>query len=341
MYTVHLPLLSSAAGLVLDVSERSVRLESPHKYLLALDLPYPVLDKKGTAKFDKVAQTLTLTLPVQPPPRPSPPVPASEPDQSQSSEPEEPQEEIKESSPDKDKVHSLPHDRWVKGAPGSSRELSEKIRLEADEAQRAYLSRPVLPVAEPSSAPELEDSSLDFYPSASYQGRRPGFVFTSGTRGLGYYLDSPLCEHLSRGQKEEDVTWESRQTDARSVTVRVDLSAPHDSWTVKFHREGRVDLRRPGLESLGWEVLREKDGSLAPLDPSQCRFDFGEDNLVLLLSLEPGDEGEVHVRRWEPSPPSASRKDEDLEPRMKREEKESWKTLEFSSASASLLFDLD
>ena len=35
-------------------------------YELLVKLPYPVYDKKGTAKFDKIKKTLVLTLPVKP-----------------------------------------------------------------------------------------------------------------------------------------------------------------------------------------------------------------------------------------------------------------------------------
>ena len=40
-------------------------------YELSVILPYPVFDKKGVAKYDKVAKTLTITMPVQPPVQPS------------------------------------------------------------------------------------------------------------------------------------------------------------------------------------------------------------------------------------------------------------------------------
>jgi PIH1 CS-like domain len=35
-------------------------------YTLSIPLPFPVFEKKGTAKFDKAAKTLTVTMPVQP-----------------------------------------------------------------------------------------------------------------------------------------------------------------------------------------------------------------------------------------------------------------------------------
>ena len=65
---ITLPLLKSAAAVNLDIFERSLKLEcsKPAKYRLALDLPYPVDENEGSAKFDKSKHCLTVTLPVVP-----------------------------------------------------------------------------------------------------------------------------------------------------------------------------------------------------------------------------------------------------------------------------------
>ena len=47
---------------------RALKLSYSDVYDANIQLPYPVFDKKGTAKYDKVNKTLTITLPVQPPP---------------------------------------------------------------------------------------------------------------------------------------------------------------------------------------------------------------------------------------------------------------------------------
>ena len=64
---VNLPLLKSASSVDLDVFEQKLSLESdtPAKYKLDIDLPYPVFEDQGTAKFDKSKQQLIVTLPVQ------------------------------------------------------------------------------------------------------------------------------------------------------------------------------------------------------------------------------------------------------------------------------------
>lgn len=47
---------------------RALKLSYCDVYDVAVQLPYPVFDKKGSAKYDKVNKTLTITLPVRPPP---------------------------------------------------------------------------------------------------------------------------------------------------------------------------------------------------------------------------------------------------------------------------------
>ncbi|CAD7077051.1 unnamed protein product [Hermetia illucens] len=63
---ISLPLLNSTSECNLDVTERKLYLKStqPAKYKLNVDLPFPVNDKEGFAKFDKTTRKLTVTLPV-------------------------------------------------------------------------------------------------------------------------------------------------------------------------------------------------------------------------------------------------------------------------------------
>merc|ERR1712013_752308 len=64
---VDLPLLDSANGVDLDVQEKSlslVREEAPC-YRLNIDLPFPVDEEKGSAKFDKSKKVLGVSLPVK------------------------------------------------------------------------------------------------------------------------------------------------------------------------------------------------------------------------------------------------------------------------------------
>jgi hypothetical protein len=74
IYRVQLPAVFEKANkrlqdVVLEVAEKSLSLKYLDIYALELKLPYEVLDKKGTAKFDKISKSLTITLPVKPPVR--------------------------------------------------------------------------------------------------------------------------------------------------------------------------------------------------------------------------------------------------------------------------------
>lgn len=65
---IELPLLNSAKQVNLDVFEKRLSLssENPAKYKLDINLPYPVDDEQGSAKFDKAKHYLIVTLPVLP-----------------------------------------------------------------------------------------------------------------------------------------------------------------------------------------------------------------------------------------------------------------------------------
>uniref|UniRef100_A0A3P9HMN5 Protein kintoun n=1 Tax=Oryzias latipes TaxID=8090 RepID=A0A3P9HMN5_ORYLA len=67
--TIDLPLLPTVNGIVVEVEEKRLLLESENpSYRLELNLSYPVDENNGKAKFNKHQRQLTITLPVQPPP---------------------------------------------------------------------------------------------------------------------------------------------------------------------------------------------------------------------------------------------------------------------------------
>ena len=51
--------------MLLDVSAKRLSLKYLDLYELDIALPYPVIDNKGGAKYDKPTKTLTVTIPVQ------------------------------------------------------------------------------------------------------------------------------------------------------------------------------------------------------------------------------------------------------------------------------------
>lgn len=58
--TVQLPEIRSASACELDITEQHIHLSTlqPVSYLLELDLPYPVDEDRGTARFDKTKRQL-------------------------------------------------------------------------------------------------------------------------------------------------------------------------------------------------------------------------------------------------------------------------------------------
>eukprot|EP00054_Salpingoeca_dolichothecata_P021357 m.136505 g.136505 ORF g.136505 m.136505 type:complete len:769 (-) comp23960_c0_seq4:27-2333(-) len=72
--SIYLPLCPSARGVDLDVSTQHLTLhcDFPGPYHLELDLPFPVEEDKGKAKFDTAKHKLQVTLPVLPVPKAKP-----------------------------------------------------------------------------------------------------------------------------------------------------------------------------------------------------------------------------------------------------------------------------
>ncbi|KAL7754302.1 hypothetical protein RI367_000283 [Sorochytrium milnesiophthora] len=69
----QLPAVASATEVDLTTAERSLTVSVPNKYFGTVDLPFPVNDAEGKARFDKHKRTLELTLPViQAQPEPDP-----------------------------------------------------------------------------------------------------------------------------------------------------------------------------------------------------------------------------------------------------------------------------
>ncbi|KAJ3323176.1 Protein kintoun [Boothiomyces sp. JEL0866] len=61
---IEVPLLKSLAGVELDINQKSLDLVVPELYQLHLDLPFPVLEEEGEAKFEKANGLLIVTVPV-------------------------------------------------------------------------------------------------------------------------------------------------------------------------------------------------------------------------------------------------------------------------------------
>ena len=130
-------------------------------YNLSVKLPYPVIDNKGTAKYDKATKSLTVTLPVRPPAPVSIALDAADKGSSTAGSAVKELDEVvgaTETSPKKStpaKKASAGHSRWVEGAAaeaitpsasdgvpastpaaGSGLSLHEEIKRQAEIAVR-------------------------------------------------------------------------------------------------------------------------------------------------------------------------------------------------------------
>jgi len=210
---IEIPKVASMADVELEVSERRLVMNSKAVYSLTLALPYPVDDKKGSAKYDKTAKCLNVTLPVKPPQAPPPKAVSSDDDPSVSlpsppkaSPVDSPQPELSSppsSSPTgetKGPEHKKElHRRWVSETSEeekkSAERLKEEIKKQADET---LLNAPPPQPPAPKSADAVavsdvvgtQPSSEPFVPSATFAGKREGYVFKRGDQGVGYYKDS-------------------------------------------------------------------------------------------------------------------------------------------------------
>nr|CCA21723.1 conserved hypothetical protein [Albugo laibachii Nc14]CCA21852.1 conserved hypothetical protein [Albugo laibachii Nc14] len=71
---VSFPTRKNSSGIELEVSEKQILIKLSEEYdALEVDLPFPVLEDDGCARFDTNARELVITLPVHPPKRPTVP----------------------------------------------------------------------------------------------------------------------------------------------------------------------------------------------------------------------------------------------------------------------------
>ena len=214
IFTLFLPLLSC----------RLLKFSYLDTYELSVTLPYPIFDKKGVAKFDKSAKTLTVTMPVQPPVQPNTSSDSLSPHISDIGnnnvggnidgvvDEEKEKEREKKIGEEKKKNNS----RWVGDDSADSREESRrrseelKREIEARVEESKLMPAPANPTStssatvtvdishsttsahSPSSSSTSSASAIaskDFIPSGTFLGRKEGFLFQNGVQGQGYYID--------------------------------------------------------------------------------------------------------------------------------------------------------
>lgn len=200
---------------------RTLQLSYSDIYNLNIRFPYDVLDKKGTAKYDKSAKTLTVTVPVKPAERKRVLQAVDEIVEGVLELPAADGVTAGNSSPakittDETSINSLrnknAHNRWVSreevetsngtGIGSHSNccladEIAAKAR-EALEKHQAEVAKPALAkVLSPSEAQKdaVKDEQIrmdSYIASKVFVGHKTGYCFKLGELGQGYYLDTPL-----------------------------------------------------------------------------------------------------------------------------------------------------
>lgn len=198
-------------------------------YALSVKLPYPVHDKKGTAKYEKATKSLVISLPVKLH-EPTVPVTAISPfdnnaendltpSRTESSDSKVPSDAGRDNSAIPQKNAKDSHSRWISNnemlasneSANNNKSLSETIKEEAAIAKMEYekalaMKATSSPAAEPApvpitkqassnntTSPSVNDSIIStdkrFIASVTFKGSNPGYVYRIGDEGLGYYVD--------------------------------------------------------------------------------------------------------------------------------------------------------
>jgi dynein assembly factor 2 len=205
---VELPTVKHVGDCELDVAADNVVLEVAEKFYLDLPLPYEIDAAKAKAKFDKhrTPAELQIVMPVVPKqiPQEEPSMPweaVDEQDRLDNLEEEElpelvdeePPAETPEAETPEPAAPSKPASAAAMKAERRERPNVRHERLDApgdlEEATSPATPAPTLPLVQ--DAEDLAEG-VDFVAASAYQGSRPGMVFKTGDKGLGYYRDVPF-----------------------------------------------------------------------------------------------------------------------------------------------------
>ncbi|KAG7386611.1 Protein kintoun [Phytophthora pseudosyringae] len=288
---VSFPLSSSAKDLDLDVSERLLRLSAgpsvPGNYEpLELALPFPVIEDKGSAKFDRKNHKLIVTLPVQPPPKPKP--------QSVSLIVQDDDEEEEELAADEP---TLPENSGVR-APKTRKEGEDEFRM---------LRETALMVANDPQVLARKQRKAQAQPAVLAPATRPPLATVTEPAAINddIYDDLPPLESCS--DEEEDDAEEagappSVPTATESASEAAEPIKPpfetHDTPTCLSYivavagiDKASVKLTFPSSSSLRLQFsdsekrVYEMQVAMLPVDvdPSTAEFDVASENMVVIL----------------------------------------------------------
>lgn len=314
IYTFEVPLAVKPANISLDVEERILKLSYEQVYDVTINLPYPVHDKKSSAKYNCKLKTLTVTIPVQ----------AATIQYYESSIPtavSEVAEEVKDDL-SSSKVSKRPevavHSKWVSSEVSekekeSNKQMTEEIQRMAESARiveeinRNVASyKPSTPLKE--IEPEASYIGMPFLPSAKYSGSRKGYVFKTGDEGLGYYLDQPnkstknvshapnqpVASALPSSSIQQEATpltflFETRETvETIALLVQVPnivkqsakVSFNTTSFSIKFQAPDETKNENILTYGMYFDQLR------GVINASQSSFDIASENMVVIIYKE-------------------------------------------------------
>ncbi|KAG2529362.1 hypothetical protein BBO99_00002681 [Phytophthora kernoviae] len=327
---VSFPLASSAKGLDLDVSERMLRLSAgksvPGDYEpLELALPFPVIEDKGSAKFDRKNHKLVVTLPVQPPPKPKP--------QSVSLIVQDDEDEDEEEEEEKDQ-HEQPKTLQEKSSIVVPAPLPQKPKNEGEDEFRMLRETALMVANDPQVlvyAHHKAQNSKSTTPTSPVQVMEPAAIQDS------LYDDLPPLESCS--DDEESATEAStEQTASPANKIKPSESTPEitkdctateppfkiqDTPTCLSYMvnvadidSASVKLSFPSASSLHLHFSsndKHYDLDIATLpvkiDPVTAEFDVASENMVVILqkenSVSPQAEFQQKVTQLDtPAPPA-------------------------------------
>jgi len=220
---VELPTVKKVGDVNLEVTKCNIVVEVDGKYYLDLPLPYEIDDANGTAKFDKVKQTLSLDLPVVPK-APDPDMIAaakramsgiiSEEDDGaldenkhESDEELQDLEEPADPTPSKKKPAVPASDQKEDPPPAPPKPPRPSEPLESGAGGALMIPQAAEAAKRADEEPALDEEEIakraeeellaklaeaqypDFSPCDQFQGFRQGYAFKLGDNGLGYYRD--------------------------------------------------------------------------------------------------------------------------------------------------------
>jgi HSP20 family molecular chaperone IbpA len=227
-----------------------------------------------------------------------------------------PVSEVKEPSKSLDKK-KVTHTRWVDSSSEdtNSKALKEEVQqkakaaLESNKKTAAAVNAPDAAIAPKSSRVErdsrnekMESPDQAFIPSPHFVGSKTGYIFTTKDKGTGYYVDvNPFVAiRIQKPTNEPAIVAAAAAAAATGISsfpfeckqnlqsISMLVKVPGilmDSVQVQYDPKAvRISFRTESGSTHSMSI-----GMKEPIDPTQCRHDVSQKNMVIILSkLEPG-----------------------------------------------------